>query len=348
MASMMFIYSWNRTYKANCISFLYLLITCFYLSKRTAENLPKKLYFCTMNLLAEHTERLLLQYDCVIVPKLGGFVIQHREARQVLQTMLPPCSEIGFNPLLTHVDGLLAQSLMRTFNIDYAEAMRRIAVEVSGMQRQLRLEGFCVFGRIGSFMLNNGILEFHPADPGFLPDNLGLRPICLPEPLSTNNKSREVVLHIPVRRTLVRYAAAVALLCAFAWLSPNTKQHTQNAGFVHPAWMQHTLLMPACGVSTIDTPILSTTTIAAPIMPVMPIKEAHCHIVVASMPTEARAIAYCKSWPLAKGDTLCIIPAGSNFRVVCRSFVERRDAVTAMETARRNRPEMRNAWVWVE
>ena len=52
--------------------------------------------------LSQHIETLLLENDCVIVPRLGGFVAHYQPATYVEeeQLFLPPVRIVGFNPQL--------------------------------------------------------------------------------------------------------------------------------------------------------------------------------------------------------------------------------------------------------
>ena len=57
-----------------------------------------------------HIERLLLVHDCVIIPGVGGFVLQTLSAKYQEKDHLfcPESKEIVFNPMLKHNDGLLS------------------------------------------------------------------------------------------------------------------------------------------------------------------------------------------------------------------------------------------------
>ena len=78
--------------------------------------------------LVRHIEYLLTEHDCVLVPGLGGFVLQYVPARfsEDRKSIQPPGKQITFNSSLSYNDGLLAQSLMRTLDIDYGKAVAMI------------------------------------------------------------------------------------------------------------------------------------------------------------------------------------------------------------------------------
>lgn len=56
---------------------------------------------------------LLARQTCVIIPQLGGFVVNDCAAKVVDGKFFPPRKELVFNPKLIHNDGDLAHALMR-------------------------------------------------------------------------------------------------------------------------------------------------------------------------------------------------------------------------------------------
>ena len=114
----------------------------------------KKTTFAVMIGLERHIETLLLTNDCVIVPGLGGFVANHREARfdNNDNMFIPPYRTLGFNPKLSVNDSLLAQSYTETYDISYPEACNRIENEVC--------------------LNNDGNIEFTPCEAGIVTPDL--------------------------------------------------------------------------------------------------------------------------------------------------------------------------------
>lgn len=89
--------------------------------------------------LSRHIESLLLDNDCVIVPELGGFIAHYQSAYYVEEERIffPPTRIVGFNPQLTMNDGLLAQSYMQMYHMDYSDAMNRISETVNVLKDML-------------------------------------------------------------------------------------------------------------------------------------------------------------------------------------------------------------------
>jgi hypothetical protein len=116
-----------------------------------------KPYFAASLMKAEGiwniVKSLLHDHDCVIVPRLGGFVCNREAARidQVSHLITPPAKRIVFNQNLRTNDGLLAAKVAESGSITYSEALTLIyeLVEQTRMvlqdKKQLAIETFGVF-----------------------------------------------------------------------------------------------------------------------------------------------------------------------------------------------------------
>lgn len=125
--------------------------------------------------LTRHIEALLLSYDCVIIPGLGGFVSQYVESYYIEEekTFFPPYRTVGFNPQLTINDGLLVQSIMQTYDVNYPEAQRMIEQKVEEIQNLLHRNCVYDFEGIGILTINlGGIYSFKPFDSGVIAPKL--------------------------------------------------------------------------------------------------------------------------------------------------------------------------------
>lgn len=121
--------------------------------------------------LDRHIEILLLKYECVIVPGLGGFMAHHVEARydENEGVFLPPLRTLGFNPQLKLNDSLLAQSYVEAYDISYPEAVDRIESEVNELKQHIQNEGSYELKDIGALSLNDdGNYMFEPCEAGVL------------------------------------------------------------------------------------------------------------------------------------------------------------------------------------
>ena len=72
--------------------------------------------------LEQYISKLLYQYDCVIVPGLGGFVANYKSAtiQPVQNTFSPPSKGISFNKNLNNNDGLLANFIAQEETVSFA------------------------------------------------------------------------------------------------------------------------------------------------------------------------------------------------------------------------------------
>lgn len=124
-----------------------------------------------MTELEKHIVNLLLDNDCVIVPGFGGFMAHRIPASydKANGLFIPPSRTIGFNPLLTMNDSLLAQAYANTYDISYPEALRHIESDVDGLKRTIESEGvhnICGVGNI--ILMPNGSYDFQPNKDGFI------------------------------------------------------------------------------------------------------------------------------------------------------------------------------------
>lgn len=179
--------------------------------------------------LARHIELLLLEHNCVVVPDLGGFIAQEIPARYIKEEniFLPPYRTVCFNPQLTLNDGLLAQSYMKIYGINYPEAMRIIEQAVETLKATIETEGNFELQNIGKLTYNiTQHYDFTPNEAGILTPSLyGLDAApaisCTEE--STAKRSIEEQEYstkaknytFRINKELVNYVAAVILSVFF-------------------------------------------------------------------------------------------------------------------------------------
>lgn len=138
-------------------------------------------------------------HDCLIIPKLGGFVLQNLPARYRADehAFSPPRKEVVFNTTLQHDDGLLSESYMQMYGADYRKARLMWEEDVEELKSILRQEKKLSLGRVGSFETGEeGQLIFHPGDVHiFSIESYGLPVFELPSLalLASEVKEREEV-----------------------------------------------------------------------------------------------------------------------------------------------------------
>ena len=122
-----------------------------------------------------HIERLLLFNDCVIIPDFGGFVLQIHSAVYELErhTFSPPYKETVFNPTLKHNDGLLSESYMQLYNMDFSEAQSAMKSDIDMLKKELEQNETVSIGKIGVFRKQEDLLLFEPNNDNTLELNVG-------------------------------------------------------------------------------------------------------------------------------------------------------------------------------
>lgn len=226
-----------------------------------------------MDRIIEHIEGLLLRHDCVIIPDFGGFVLQAVPAVYMgdEHSFTPARKEIVFNPTLTHNDGLLAESYMQKYTVDFKQALQLVREDVSAIKETLDDDSEFQFGRVGLFMKEGDRILFMPdksSDLIFSTSSYGLpvfhylslvsrklsagftnEPVPVVEETSVAGtkkaedplKSKNIIYTIPVTRTFVRVlAAAASAVVLFLLVSTPVKdvnKASYSASFIPPEIM---------------------------------------------------------------------------------------------------------------
>lgn len=119
--------------------------------------------------IVSHIENLLLSHDCVIVPSIGGFVTHYEEASfsEDGKEIYPPYCSVSFNSQLSDKEdkyGMLTQSYMTAYDINYPRALALVSEDIADMREQLRKNMELQIGTIGTLQLTlNYSLLFTPS-----------------------------------------------------------------------------------------------------------------------------------------------------------------------------------------
>src|SRR5690554_3417208 len=177
-----------------------------------------------MNRLIYYIEFLLHEHNCVIVPDLGGFVINAIHSNRDDSNLLnPPSCELVFNRDLIHNDGLLAQSYMKTYDLSFERAMWRIENEVVELKHVLRDKSYLDLDKLGSFSLTDDNRFTYTPGSFVRPEYFGLGAIKVPE-LATVEKTIPITVNETSRggayKKIGFTAAAVAAIILFMFILP--------------------------------------------------------------------------------------------------------------------------------
>lgn len=134
--------------------------------------------------IAGYIGDLLYEYECVVIPGLGGFLTRDHNAsvHPVRHYLKPPYREVVFNPLLRTNDGLLLSHIARSEKLSYQEAKgkldRFVLKCISMMEEGKRIH----FRQIGSIYFNKDSEIVFQADDSmnYLPESFGLSGIVSP------------------------------------------------------------------------------------------------------------------------------------------------------------------------
>ena len=137
---------------------------------------------------------MLRSNDCVILPGFGGFIAHDVPAYYVSEEGLyfPPSRSISFNAAITMNDGVLAQSYMRSYQVDYARATYMIDMAVEELLDTLYEEGSVTLPRIGTIRQDiHQTIQFAPEFTSITSTtHFGLSSFAIKE-LSQLNKKKE-------------------------------------------------------------------------------------------------------------------------------------------------------------
>ena len=294
-----------------------------------------------MEKFCNHIEKLLAQHDYVVVPNLGGFVVQTQSAVLLSDHITPPLSTIGFNPLMHHADGLLAIEIARSEQISYRLAMEYIEKRVEILKSELNSAKFIQFGNLGAFYQNdNGDLIFAPEiNVGFLPRNFELNNLYIsPKGTKIQDEKSKITISFPSTR-IFKYASVAMLVIGLFVVSPRVndmrQQHNANLATsvfynsTQPPVVTKTLTQK---VSTLKTTIIKDTD--------------NYHVIVASLPNQIAAEKFCKELRTGDFKTARVLVPAKTYRVAIQSFSDREKAIQYMENLRKTDKRFETAWVY--
>lgn len=293
-----------------------------------------------MNALLHHIDYLTRHHDCVIVPGLGAFVAQMRSASvdRELGLIYPPVRALGFNPAISHDDGLLSGSVARRGRIPYEQASAIVSESVGALRKQLHSAGAVVIPHVGSLRMVEGAIIFDPVKRPVEPyPTLTLTPVlesARAEAQARHKRNTEPVsrhgdFKFTVRMNRLRVAASVAVLVFLGMLltTPLSVEHVDKATFTTP-----TIELPEPTILPLDQPRNAELNIAIPTPEIIdkPVERVVVHevagypvstddryfVIVASLPTRNLAERFIAE---SSTDGLSVLEADGKFRVYVAS-----------------------------
>lgn len=192
--------------------------------------------------LAPYIEDLLYQHDCVILPTIGGFIVNYSSAQLdvVEQQVHPPAKAVSFNAKLVTNDGLLAHHIAQKEHLTYKQAATRLEAQTRDIELALLDKKVVHFPHIGKLYFNNeSRLEFLPEPTNFLRDAYGLPTFDCAPILRNKDYLQQTTAPTVVRRSKVvtfwtptriaAIAAVLLLLCSAPHLYRSFSSPTPTA-----------------------------------------------------------------------------------------------------------------------
>lgn len=297
--------------------------------------------FAGVKKLIRHIESLLIRNDYVIIPGLGGFVLQEQPAQITPEGIVPPRHRVGFNARMDNNDGMLATEVLRAEGIPYRAAIALIRDEVAEAQKALQAGDDVPIGRLGTLRLNQERqITYTPADrlPVFPADfGLGVLHIARPCP---KQAPKAVVIPLPSRRSVFRYAASILVLLAVLLCAPRMGDSNPHdmAGIGNPL----ELFSPTEAVVTAQPPVQT------PQPPATASPAKRYHIIVSCLANRTSADRYCELLQAKHYDNARVLPSVRTNRIAIESFADRAIAVLYLNELRTDNPEFADAWLYIE
>ena len=293
-----------------------------------------------------HIEKLLARNEYVVVPGLGGFVLQYEPASIVGNTLVAPRKVLAFNSLMCHSDGLLEIEISRSEQITYRKAQEMVITGVEKFRKELQVNKSVEFGKFGTCILNDdGGFTFYPGqDTGFIPANFGLKNIALTDVSVQAFTERKTVPKSISIRQFMRYAAVLTLFLGMLFVSEkvNRGNQQQSAAIVSLSKFQpaRTIIPDTTKQRCAE---LKQTVVSATLT--QNNDSDLYHVVVASLPTQKSADEYCKQLIEKSYDCAHVLKPVRTYRVAIRSFEDRDEAIAFMEELRKSDKQFESAWV---
>jgi hypothetical protein len=296
------------------------------------------------NKVFTYLELALSIHSCVIIPELGGFIVNPEEWLPDSGRGIPGFT-IVFNPDLKHDDGILISYYKRDENISYNAASQKVKDFVKILKQELLNEGTVHCGRLGTLSVSaGGRLIFEPGKTFIYPDFYGLSALRL-NYLSEISRERDIQRrYFPVKYTIGSIAAAVAAIFLFTVPSVNVGNTSgnntiQQSGFIYslsesgkplPVVDSGEFLKPE--IESVNTEIKASLRTY--------------YIIVGGDDSNSQArqlLGRARENGLKNAD---IIESGGRFRIYVASFSDKAEAEDFLEIFRKENPKYETAWLY--
>jgi cell division septation protein DedD len=314
--------------------------------------------------IISHIEHLLKVQDCVVLPKLGGFVLQSAPAIFAGEEGLftPMHKEVVFNTGLQHNDGLLTQQYMDAYGVNFKRACRMVEEDVEGIRDLLFKELKVTLGNVGT--LNRGTegqIVFQTGDTGtFSVDSYGLATFRIKTWTELQQESdasapvKKNTYYIPINRNILRGVASVAAAIAlFFMISTPVKKinpSSYTASFVpseitNPSLPRKANTLPAATGMTTVSGKTSTDATAARRVTKAPVRQPVYYVIIGSVKTRKQADELALKAGRSGVKSVSRIVVANNIRVYADKFTDRAKAESYLAKIKQT-PVYKDAWIY--
>lgn len=332
-------------------------------------------YLCNMNQFPTLIEYLLLSHDYVVIPGLGTFIVQQKDARrnEEEEAFLPPYRSVRFNTELTQNDNLLLEAMGEIYNISQTQADQMLATWINDFRQTLEDNGCVEFGAIGIFTQEDGrTLQFDSLLAGVTtPDYYGLDAFhfCEIEPLkktktaprTASMEADEKAIIIRINRRIANWTvaacAAILLFMVFNLPTPESAIMEQRSSALE--WFirntKNTDTDTPTVESTVEEAVSKTVAKEEPKAevkaepaietPTEVTSEKEYCIVMASAIPQANAERYVVRLQENGFVSARIVTTGKMLRVVVGHYPTEQEAANAAHEIHQRSREYRSAWV---
>lgn len=301
----------------------------------------------------KHIETLLGRNDFVILPGLGGFVLQYQSAKIDGDALHPSKALVGFNPLMNVSDGLLAIEVSNAERLPFNQAQKEVESEIEKIKERLKSEERVQLGKLGMLTgSKTGTVLFSPSeDVRFLPSNFGLNTIYYSKigQNTIQEKEKKISIRVPSGRSIARYVAVGVIALGLLFYAPKLNDaRVSNAGFNTIKLFENNTQIP----TTEEIPEAATvnknvTEKAASVTTTEKASPVKYMIIVASLATQKTADNLCSELKRSNHPNALVLPPIKTYRVAIESFEEKDTAVKYMENLRNTDSRFSDAWVLI-
>lgn len=297
-----------------------------------------------MNILFEYISYLLPQHNCVVIPELGGFVVNLEPAKFTSNAYLnPPTYSIVFNSDLQYDDGILTSFVMRDEGISYNAASQKIKSYVKSVKSDLTENGFVDCHHLGSLHLDdNEILTFKMNKSALHPKLIGLTPSFLEKIAVINHTEDHKLKSSKIRYFVSGAAAAVAAILLLTIPSVNIENHESHVSNQQAGFIQSISEIVSSPVDNIPVGLDEL----ANIDETKNISGRTYYIIIAGEESSARANKLLDKIKSTDFPSASIIESSDRIRIYATSFGDKEEAERYLTKLRDENPKYATAWLY--